>query len=204
MVLVLLIGTQAQSFFYWNSHWIELGEAKPCGLHQWKSMLWVGTMGFGRNSTEYGTQLHNTGSRCYTRHWVLQTSLQNEWDGGCWGCQCCTAIHLCHTLCSNSFPRVPTCPQTTLSKGLYDLCVKAFPTKVNAAPSSRGETLRLWQPADTHDKSAFPTQNSQNIPMKYSFSHDMLFSHYTCWHFSNWPLLDILFRSRYISWSRNT
>lgn len=158
-------------------------------------MLWVGIMGFGRNSTEYGTQLHNTGSRCYTRHWVLQTSLQNEWDGGCWGCQCCTAIHLCHTLCSNSFPSAPTCPQTTLSKGLYDLCVKAFPTKVNAAPSSRGETLRLWQPADTHDKSTFPTQNSQNIPMKYSFSHDMLFSHYTCWHFSNWPLLDILFRS---------
>lgn len=162
VVLVLMIGTQAQSFFYWNSRWIELGEAKPCGLRQWKNMLRVGIMGFGRNRTEYGTQLYNAGSRSYTSLWVLQASLQNEWDGGCWGCQFCTAIHLCHILCSNSFPSIPACPQTTPSKGLYDLCVEVllFPTKVNAAPSSRGKTLRLWQPADTHDRSAFPTQNS--------------------------------------------
>lgn len=56
-VLILLIWAVTQSFPYWNSAWIEWGEARTCGLHRWKDMLRAGIMGFGRNRTAHSTWL---------------------------------------------------------------------------------------------------------------------------------------------------
>lgn len=201
IILILLIWTLTQCFPYWNSPRIERGESKTHGLYWWKNMPCVGIKDFGRNRTQYSTQLWITGSCSWTKHGVLTSFPLKRAGGRLSGIsQCCMERTFAITRVDGS-PSVPAYGQTTRSEGFCDLHIQTllFPTEANEAPSWWGKTLRWWQPADTHDKSGFfSTRNSQNTPIKYSFSHNTLFSHYVCWHFSDWPQLDILFRSPHL------
>lgn len=120
------------------------------------------------------------------------------WEGGFQGYVNAVLQHTFAIPLIDSSPSVPACGQNTLSKGIYDFHIQTLflPTKANEA---HGERHLDYDNLLTHMKKVvFSTQNSQNTPTKYSFSHNILFSHYVCWHFWDWPQLDILFRSPHL------
>lgn len=138
-----------------------------------------------------------TGSHSQTKPKVLTSFPLKRVEGWLSGlCQCCIATHLCHNLgwqfsqCTclwteHTFQRYLWLPHTDL--------VLSNKSKWSSWRKTDYDSLL------THIKKVFfSTQNSQNTPMKYSFSHNILFSHYVCWHFSDWPQLDILFRSPHL------